>query len=314
MGVWSRGVSDYRYPWLKLHRRLLEHPWLNQRTEWFAAWVQILMLADHETGVVELSEVAARDEMSEMAWRHFLKKLEREGMICSLSTENRGRAGGKRKTAQIKNWEQYQAQPEERSKERSLEQSKERSLAPSNTAQQAPEEHSKERSSSRCLERSLSILDKEVEKKEVKEKGSSQSAEPKFEKAYNEVAYATSQYVAQWLRDARGFDFERAYDIWGSDLESLWKQAVVAENRKPGDQAKFRFQDACEGTLDLGIRPRAKAEDSAPPKIHFGDVVYHPEQGEFVADFEALYEDAWRCPDGYFIPAAQLRVVRSTDA
>jgi hypothetical protein len=42
--------------------------------------------------------------------------------------------------------------------------------------------------------------------------------------------------------------------------------------------------------------------------------VFHPEQGEFVADFEALYEDAWRCPEGYFIPSGELRVVRSTDA
>lgn len=79
---------------------------------------------------------------------------------------------------------------------------------------------------------------------------------------------------------------------------------------------KLRFQDAYEGTLDLGVRPKREGtlEGSAPPKIRFGDVVYHPEQGEFVADFEVLYEDSWRCPEGYFILSGELRVVRSTDA
>ncbi len=55
-------------------------------------------------------------------------------------------------------------------------------------------------------------------------------------------------------------------------------------------------------------------EGSAPPKVNFGDVVFHPEQGEFIADFEALYEEAWRCPEGHFIPACELQVVRSAHA
>ncbi len=59
--------------------------------------------------------------------------------------------------------------------------------------------------------------------------------------AYNEVAYAAGHNVAGWLRDHRDFDFVRAFDLWGEQLEELWKAAVRADSRKPGDKAKFRF-------------------------------------------------------------------------
>lgn len=43
--------------WIKLHRRILDHPWLPQRTDWAWAWVTICMCADRKTGEVNLTEV-----------------------------------------------------------------------------------------------------------------------------------------------------------------------------------------------------------------------------------------------------------------
>ncbi len=299
-------MSNQRYPWLKLHRRLLGHPWLNQRAEWFAAWVQILILTDHETGGVELGEVPARNDMTEMAWRHFVKKLEREGMIFNVRTENKGRAGGMRKLAQVTNWQQYQALPEEQSKEQSLEQSleqskeqsKEQSLTTTDTVQTSQEEQryeqSKEQGLTRRLEQSLSILDLEVKSKEGKEdkERTFEAREPlkssESKKAYGEVAYTVGHHNAEWLRDKRDFNFERVFSVWGEQLEALWRCALDHGSRKAGDRAIFRFQDACEGNLDFeGLSPpgsvtrQMPATEQLPP----GTPVTHPVWGDDIVRY-----------------------------
>ena len=91
---------------------------------------------------------------------------------------------------------------------------------------------------------------------DFKERSSVRAGNPKeAKKAYSEVAYAAGHHVAEWLRDKRNFDFVHAFALWGDQLENLWKAAVHCDSRKLGDKAMFRFQDACEGSLDLGVKP-----------------------------------------------------------
>ena len=163
--------------------------------------------------------------------------------------------------------------------------------------------------------RNLDQNEKPIHLLRLKDRSSARAESEEDQRAYSEVAYAVGYDNAEWLRDKRGFDYARAYALWGDELENLWKAAVRYESRKPKDKAIFRFQDACEGKLDLEVKPESETvEEDSAPKIRFGDVVSHPVEGEFVADFQALYQDAWRCPEGHFIPAEELRVVRSTDA
>jgi hypothetical protein len=75
------------------------------------------------------------------------------------------------------------------------------------------------------------------------------------QEAYNEIAYIVGHYNAEWLRDKRGFGFVRSFGRWGDQLETLWQRALRHDHRKPGDRAIFRFQDALEGNLDLGVKP-----------------------------------------------------------
>lgn len=56
---------------------------------------------------------------------------------------------------------------------------------------------------------------------------------------------------AVWLRDKRGFDFDRAVQTWGDRLADVWQKALEHPPRKERDKPIFRFQDACEGELDL---------------------------------------------------------------
>jgi len=119
------------------------------------------------------------------------------------------------------------------------------------------------------------------------------------------------------LIGGENFRHPQVKDSWRSwyfllspdDIKAIWKEAREQSAVSP----LFWFIDVCNGKRARTKR-KGTEEGSAPPKVRFSDVVFHPEQGEFVADFEALYEDAWRCPDGYFIQSSELRVVRSTDA
>lgn len=64
---------------------------------------------------------------------------------------------------------------------------------------------------------------------------------------------------------SQDFDFEGAVDLWGDVLPKLWQNAMRFSNRKHGDQPIYRFKDACERKLDLGLEPSAKTPPPAPP-------------------------------------------------
>lgn len=132
--------------WIKLHQRLQDHPWLNDRPEWFAAWVQILLAADNE-GRVDLTDVQARDHFTPKAWRHFLDKLGSENMISHRRTVNLGRDRGMRVVAELTSWTSYQslARVEKVGARQGAEQTtpEGQSSRPSHTAQTTPEGQSK---------------------------------------------------------------------------------------------------------------------------------------------------------------------------
>lgn len=69
--------------------------------------------------------------------------------------------------------------------------------------------------------------------------------------AFETVAEIIGDRDAVWLRDRRGFDFARAVGTFGEKLLEVWQKALADPPRKPKDRATYRFQDACEGVLDL---------------------------------------------------------------
>jgi hypothetical protein len=132
--------------WIKLHQRLLEHPWLNDKPEWLAAWVQILLTASDE-GTVDLTAIPVREQMSEKAWRRFVDRLESEGMITGRRRVNLGRRKGNRNVAEIASWTAYQSLAlSDENEGRSKGGSKGRSTVASQTGQTPHEGRSKGRS------------------------------------------------------------------------------------------------------------------------------------------------------------------------
>lgn len=97
----------------------------------------------------------------------------------------------------------------------------------------------------------------------------------------------------------RDFDFEAAVDLWGDTLPDLWKRALRFSNRKFGDQPIYRFKDACERKLDLGLEPPTPATPPAEPDEHgvvIGERYWHSDFGYPVLILE-------RIPDSDFYTA-----------
>lgn len=92
---------------VKLHRKILEHDWLNDRPEYRVAWEDILMKTDYQTGVVNLTEVPAKRYFTKSSWQRFVQRLEAEDMIHDLTITNRGRRLGKQQTATVTKFLEY---------------------------------------------------------------------------------------------------------------------------------------------------------------------------------------------------------------
>lgn len=288
MGVWSRVVKPQPNFFL-LNRALLEHSWLTKNRSCQLAWIYIIGRASFETGQVNLTEVYRElgDLFESYQWRRFVKRLVKEGMLTAVSVANRGDRIGYEQVAYVANYGKYQGEKSSRKVPERLPEQLPEPLPERYDLQDANTEDDALAAVSAMPER-LPVSNKEYSKN-LKEKNSSRTRNPELEdpEAYSMVAYASSHYVAEWLRDARGFDFARAVAIWGDSLEELWRAAVSAESRRSGDQAKFRFQDACEGGLELGVRPGGGRPVQGPEAERYapGTLVSHPVWGEDVVRY-----------------------------
>lgn len=91
--------------------------------------------------------------------------------------------------------------------------------------------------------------------KEEKElEGRERSSERTPENPFEVVQKIVGTQNAAWLRDRRNFDFALSVATWGEKLPEIWQKALVDPPRKPRDKPIFRFQDACEGILDLPMQ------------------------------------------------------------
>lgn len=251
---------------IKLHRRILNHPWLNDRPEYRLAWEDIILLADHKTGCVVLRNVPAKKFFSRAGWSRFISRLLGDGMLSQLETENQGKRTGKIQSALVTKYHEYHSRPETapaREGQLPLEElgtallggtaaeQQRNSTVASTTANSGGQE----KSSGTAAEQPFYTDLQEVE--EVKEVNDRSGDEK--QRAYNEVAYIVGHYNANWLKTERNFNFGRSIVLWENKLEILWQRAIQHENRKPRDKAIFRFQDAVEGILDLGVKPQREA-------------------------------------------------------
>lgn len=96
---------------VKLHRTLKDH-WLNERPEWFMAWVHILMATDYQSGEVNLTEVYRElgQAFDNRKWRYLIEKLSKDGMLERIETVNHGDKAGYQTTARVSNWFKYHAE------------------------------------------------------------------------------------------------------------------------------------------------------------------------------------------------------------
>ena len=92
---------------IKLFRKVLEHPWLNDRPEYRAAWDDILLLTDYKTREVCLSTVPSKRFFSSSSWSRFVKRLAADGMIEEVQTHNLGKHHGKVQYATVSNYFGY---------------------------------------------------------------------------------------------------------------------------------------------------------------------------------------------------------------
>ena len=97
---------------IKLHRKILKHDWLNERPEYRVAWEDILLITDYKTGQVVLTDVPAKKFFSSSAWGRFIQRLEDEGMLSQVEVNNRGKRLGKVQTATVTNYHEYHSMPE----------------------------------------------------------------------------------------------------------------------------------------------------------------------------------------------------------
>ena len=107
--------------WIKMHRSVLEHPWLNDRLDWCAAWSHILLSTNYETERVNLTEVyrTLSRHFTKDQWRAFVKKLAADDMLVDFKLENYGRNIGYVQDARVANWDEYQGSRSARSPKRS---------------------------------------------------------------------------------------------------------------------------------------------------------------------------------------------------
>ena len=94
---------------VKLHRTLVDHPWLNDRPEWFQGWCHILMATNYQTGEVNLTETyrTLSKIYDSSKWRYFISKLVKDEMLEEVEAVNLGAIAGHRQTAKVKNWFEY---------------------------------------------------------------------------------------------------------------------------------------------------------------------------------------------------------------
>jgi hypothetical protein len=300
--------------WFAINRSIVANALFVKRPLWGWAWVHILTRTSYKTEQVCLTEVYR--ELSEhftySQWRHMVGVFVKEGMLEISETVNLGDKAGHRQMASVLNWSKYQktAQSEQQSERRASDSASAERNNVQNGENDTSAQSERRASDSASAERAaVSIKNIQQEK----EKRPSEARDPESEKAYGEVAYAAGHNVAEWLRDKRNFDFVRAVALWGDQLEDLWTAAVHADSRKLGDKAKFRFQDACEGDLDLGVKPPPGGVNgsAAPPAVEYGDVVCHPEHGEWLVDrIDPIAQKCEQSEKYFWVPMSEVTVVR----
>ena len=297
------------------YRSTFEH-WVADDPKTFMAWQEIVHAAAYEDyrlevsgqtislarGEVNVTGIESRKFFTDKQWRSFIERLVSCDMIARVAIHQLGRGVGSIAVYHVLSYDSYQAKSEGGAKggaragatgvanDGAKGTPKERAARQTNELEGEANDGAKGKASYGPSGGAKGYpYKKNSIREEVKKKDSSDAREesPENRKAFGDVAFASNHHVAEWLRDVRDFDFEQAVAIWGDDLGVLWRAAVRAKSRKPGDQAKFRFQDACEGALDLGVQPSSREQDHPPSaeRLPPGTLVNHPVWGDDVIRF-----------------------------
>jgi hypothetical protein len=304
--------------YVKSHRSIFDH-WVADDPKTFMAWQEITHSAAYaeytievcgqviklERGQVNISNLESRKHFTDKQWRSFLERLIECQMIARSTVRHLGRGNGSIAVYDVVSYDKYQSNSEGMSNGMSKGSAK--GSPKERMGRVEPQVEGNPNGMSNGMSKGASYI---KEFKEVQELPPLEPTDPETEKAYSEVAYAVGHPTAEWLRDKRDFDFVRAFKDWGDQLEDLWKAAVHHGSRKPGDKAKFRFQDACEGDLDLGVKPPQRQSEirsaaRAAPDLEPGQLVQVPDGSvhevasampawvSFVDDYQAVRP--WEC-------------------
>ena len=223
--------------WIKLHRELGGHSWLNSRADWFMAWSHILLATDHSTGYVNLTEVkrGLAHIFNTDTWRYFIDKCKKDHMLVDVQVVNLGKKAGQKQTASVVKWFEYNAIPTQKTQHSAVTDS-DSSASPRSTSAHNP-----------------TVLQ---EGKDLKEEEASSKTLSDEEKLHNHLMGKPSPTRAEhFFRELVGRSnlqnpqIRDSFKDWFEDFDSesiknLWLESK-AQDKKPH---LFFFVDALNGS------------------------------------------------------------------